>query len=631
MENLNYIATKLIKPAVFVSALKYPDGNTEDIITEIVNTDKISQGDTAAFAPYMRGVNTFETLSKIWHFVKKNIKYKLDEFGYQYVKTPSRTWSDKYADCKSYSIFIASLLKNLQIPFYYRFVSFYQNGEYTHVYIVVPLNGKLVIMDDVMPAFNTEKPFAKKYDIDMTKIYQLSGIGLAPQTKLINLGSKDLSQITEGEMDLLIARDRLETEKAIVDRKKGIGSLMAEKYNDSISMINDAICAVNDYQLGRIDDIDVELGLIAGQATSGAYSIANSICGIGDINGKKVARIQHRTKLKTKRASLTRRLTPSQKQNIWGTPSISGPSNNATVGFLKKVAAKVKKATKAAVKVAKKTTKTAVKVAKKTAKGAVKVAKVVATAAIKVATLPMRLAIKGILEVSLPKAAPFFLYLFITDPKALAKAPASVRTKRKKAEKVANFIVNIIGMKRPHFMGIVRNGIMKKYGKSPENVLGDMAKGISGIGVLPLVAISAIIGIVTQLAKLFKKKAEPVSANDAPDESDFAASKPDELKAFAQDIKAQPENVSAFNTDSENPELPVSNAVTSPSATEMKETQKFAKSTKAPSYGQSSSSTQNDSGDSQDENIQTQSNTTAQAAQNAQDMSSGGRKVWSSI
>lgn len=180
------------------------------------------------------------------------------------------------------------------------------------------------------------------------------------------------------------------------------------------------------------------------------------------------------------------------------------------IGFLKRIFRKKKGGTKVG-NFLRKATSTAKKVVK---------------VAAKVVTAPARLVAKGILEVSLPKAAPFFLYLFVTNRSTLASMPEKAKRKRRKAEGISKFIINVIGMKESHFMGIIRNGIMKHYRKTPEQVLSVMMKGraINGIGE-PVTIIMAITGIITALAKAFKKKpAEGTpSANDMPDASDWAS------------------------------------------------------------------------------------------------------------
>lgn len=144
----------------------------------------------------------------------------------------------------------------------------------------------------------------------------------------------------------------------------------------------------------------------------------------------------------------------------------------------------------------------------------------------KVVTAPARLAAKGILELTLPKAAPFFLYLFVANRKTLASMPTKAKRKRKKAEGISKFIVNTIGMKQTHFMGIIRNGIMKHYRRTPEQVLSKMMKGraINGIGE-PITIITAVVGIITKLFSVFRKKPSEgnPTVNDMPDSSDWAS------------------------------------------------------------------------------------------------------------
>lgn len=134
----------------------------------------------------------------------------------------------------------------------------------------------------------------------------------------------------------------------------------------------------------------------------------------------------------------------------------------------------------------------------------------------KVVTTPARLVAKGAIEVVFPVVAPLFLYLFIS-PTLLPKSPKAVQAKRKKQDKVANFIVNAIGMKRDHFMIILRHGIMKKYNKSPEAVLSENFKGITGINGIGFVALIAlvpkIIALIQKIASMFGKKDASIEAD----------------------------------------------------------------------------------------------------------------------
>jgi uncharacterized membrane protein YgcG len=166
-----------------------------------------------------------------------------------------------------------------------------------------------------------------------------------------------------------------------------------------------------------------------------------------------------------------------------------------------------------------------------------------AKAIVKVVTAPVRLAAKGVLEVALPKAAMWFLYLFLNDPKIIDQLPAKVRKKRKVQEKIAKIIVDGIGMKRAHFMGILRNGIMKKAGKSPETLLASMTKSkVSGIGVIPVALILELIPVVTKLLKqLFPKKNvdEAELKEGAPGDDDWASLTGELSDTLSSEIKKQ--------------------------------------------------------------------------------------------
>jgi len=214
---------------------------------------------------------------------------------------------------------------------------------------------------------------------------------------------------------------------------------------------------------------------------------------------------------------------------------------NEEIGNLfKKVFTAVKSGAKAV-------TKAVATGAKSVAKGATTVAK----KAVKIVTAPVRLIAKVILEVTLPKAAPFFLYTFLTDAQA-AKAPAKVKAKRDKANKFKGFIINTIGMKDAHFSQIIRNGIKKKTGKTPETLLAAYITGkVSGIGFVALIPV--VMELVQQIAKIFGKKFDGnLSEADAPAENDFASATPATQQQLTNSIRTE----DAASTDPTlNPEL----------------------------------------------------------------------------
>lgn len=198
---------------------------------------------------------------------------------------------------------------------------------------------------------------------------------------------RPVDQLTEGELTLLIARQRLEIEKENSAAVGGPFNWQIDKYDKAIGLINAALANVHN---------------------------PDGIIRLGE------------------------RLERDARQN--GKPAHVG-------GFLKKIGQGIKK---------------------------------VAKAVTKVVTAPVRLAVKGLLEIYLPKAAPMFLYLFAEE----SILPDKMKAKRKKADKFKKFIVDKIGMKDAHFMGIIRNALTKHYKMAPETYLANAIKNaaIKGIG-----------------------------------------------------------------------------------------------------------------------------------------------------
>jgi hypothetical protein len=585
--NLVKKANLLIPKPLNIKTVDFMTGNTNDIITSIKKQHIAGWKQTVQFAKAFYSPSIYDILNAIWKFTKKEINYKVDPKGEQFIKTPSVIWAHREGDCKSYSLLIASILQNLKIPYVYRFVSYGPTDNYTHVYIKAG-NNLQYTLDCCMDEFNKEKKFTYNKDIDMTKITSISGIDgigrkmrnpnapprkkkgltllknvLMPATlmtdsiikknprlnpkligkKVIKKGGKIVKVVertlginphkplTHGELSLRIARDRTATERDIVASLRGIGSLKVEKYNNRLDVIDDAIEALEyDPTLGDYNP-DVALGQIAEDVENGVYSIDEQIYGISGIGKKKAARKEKKEARKAKRAQDRKEgKRPLQK-------------------LKKKGALFIKKAGQAAKKLGKNL--------------------------LKVATAPQRLAVKAMLEVTIPKSAIFFIYLFVTDPKLIAKLPAKAQAKRRKSEKIANFIVNTIGMKRPHFMGIVRNGIMKKYKMSPEAYLSKFMKakisglsGISGIhgeyiGVIKEAGeiASGLVQLLNKLMDLFKKKGDKskgedtsLDAKDVPDlDGEMTAetqAEKDNLKELSEEVKKQPETSSSM-TDAE--------------------------------------------------------------------------------
>lgn len=151
-------------------------GNTKDIIDVIMMADKDSHNHTVKNPQIFKGKTFEETAYKIWKFCKETIPFKEDPIGVQNIKSPAQAIQDgrqgKPSDCKTYAVCIASILRQLGIPFFYRFVINYgpDNQPFTanvhHVYIVIPMpNGKEIAIDPTLSIFNFQNPIYYKKDI----------------------------------------------------------------------------------------------------------------------------------------------------------------------------------------------------------------------------------------------------------------------------------------------------------------------------------------------------------------------------------------------------------------------------------------------------------------------------------
>ena len=241
--------TKLIKPPKpGDDQNRYPNGNTADIVETVLFADSKSDYYTHDFAKTLKAKTLIETCKNIWEFVKTQIPYVLDPAGEQWIKSPGRLWQEKAGDCKSFSVFTASCLKNLGIPYGYRFASYHKtDSTATHVYVYVPIGNKEIILDSVWTGpFNTQKQYTFKEDKLMSKIAYLGAIA-APAKHLpgeFRL-TKNIDELTDGEMTLLIARQRLEVDKANSAAVGGPFNWQIEKYDKAIGVINHALANVN--------------------------------------------------------------------------------------------------------------------------------------------------------------------------------------------------------------------------------------------------------------------------------------------------------------------------------------------------------------------------------------------------
>lgn len=155
------------------------DFDTSDIISTILAVSNQYVSQTATIAKSFASSTIKKTAQNIFDFLMSNITYKVDPSGSQFVKVPSQLISDGFGDCKSLSLFTASVLHNLGIPYAFRFVSFGATPKYTHVYIICGDMANPILIDRVWKRFDSEKKytFNKDFWVYPKSKKQFSGIG----------------------------------------------------------------------------------------------------------------------------------------------------------------------------------------------------------------------------------------------------------------------------------------------------------------------------------------------------------------------------------------------------------------------------------------------------------------------
>ncbi len=161
--------------------------DTLDLMQKIIK-ETINQ--TKPISRVLKGRNLKETASNIWNFVYRHIQYKPDTPGIEELRTPNRTWADRKTgvDCDCYSIFISSILNNLNIPHSLRIAEYDNKGYYQHVYVIIPNGKSHITIDPVLDNFNEEKSYTKKYDKIMIQHQLLNGV--SSTTEVVPFGAE---------------------------------------------------------------------------------------------------------------------------------------------------------------------------------------------------------------------------------------------------------------------------------------------------------------------------------------------------------------------------------------------------------------------------------------------------------
>ena len=155
-----------------IDAVYKSKADNKDIRDLLVKLVPKAKAQMVEFSKGFKGRTNKETCKKIFDYIKSNFTYVADG-GEQIIKLPSALLKKRVGDCKSYSLFTASILENLKIPYKFVYTSYNNNPIPAHVYVVTE-DG--CIIDAVYGIFNAEKKPTYRYTQDMNVRY-MAGIG----------------------------------------------------------------------------------------------------------------------------------------------------------------------------------------------------------------------------------------------------------------------------------------------------------------------------------------------------------------------------------------------------------------------------------------------------------------------
>jgi len=158
--------------------VNHSNGSNGDIIITIHKNFSAAVEETKGVAASFRGKDNLETSFNIWNFLKTKVRYQVDPSGVQQIRLPKRFLNDKTGDCKSFSLFTAGILRNLDMPVTFRYASYTSSSTPGHVYVVTKdENGNDIIIDGVWTRFDDEKTPTHKLKNYTMRIETLSGMG----------------------------------------------------------------------------------------------------------------------------------------------------------------------------------------------------------------------------------------------------------------------------------------------------------------------------------------------------------------------------------------------------------------------------------------------------------------------
>ena len=430
--------------------------------------------DTKRIAAYLKGSTLKDSCQNVWNFLYHHIQYKLDERGLEQLRRPNRSWAERKIgiDCDCFSIFVSSILTNLQVPHSFR-ITKYEKDSFQHVYVVLPITGSAneYIIDCVLSKFNYEKPYTEKKDFPMS----LDKINIA----VLSGFTPDVMDIVNGldgldDMELLGVDGEAIRSQAIYEHLVKTRNLIAQKpyliaqvdYPPAfLQMLDYAIANWNSpnrtaalENLARNEDVLNRLNGMEGMPDETEFDGTDDLWGyldglsLGEIEDElgKTSKKARKAKRKAKRAD--------RKKN--------------KKGFFRKVGQAVKKGVKAVIRFN-----------------------------------PLSIAARNgfllFLKLNVKKVASKLKWGYATQQQATAKGVTTQQWE--KSKKALAKIEKLFADKLQGKKSALKNAILKGKAGGLSGFGGDEEVDIRGLGVAPAAALAAAVPVIAAAMKIMKE------------------------------------------------------------------------------------------------------------------------------
>ena len=145
-------------------------------------------------AQHLKADNYLQSAFNVWHWLHTNIRYNYDTAGQEEIRTPARTWADRFSgvDCDCLSVFTACLLYCIGYKPTFEIVGFKNDGVYSHIF--VNLYGSAI--DRVLPTFLERPPLITITKIMEIPVFELNGgIDISANSELNGVYASTLAKV----------------------------------------------------------------------------------------------------------------------------------------------------------------------------------------------------------------------------------------------------------------------------------------------------------------------------------------------------------------------------------------------------------------------------------------------------